>query len=131
MSKDIAMTADTAIILFAHGSTVVPANEAVERVAAQLAARAQCPAMAAYLEKAQPDLAAAMATLVGAGTKRVIIVPYFLTMGAHISRDLPALARREQERFAGLRVEIAAPMEGHPLLLDVLLDRTRAAKTEA
>jgi sirohydrochlorin ferrochelatase len=115
------------IILFAHGSAVAAANRAVEQVAEQLSARAGCPVVAAFLEKAQPDLPAAVARLAGAGANRVIIVPYFLTMGIHISEDLPKLARHEQERFAGLRVDIAAPMEGHALLLDVLVDRMRQA----
>lgn len=119
--------ADSAILLFAHGSAVPSANEAVARLAGQLSARARLSARAAFLEKAQPDLSAAFAQLASAGVNRVIIIPYFLTMGTHISQDLPALVRREQERYPGLRVEIAAPMEGHPLLLDVLLDRMRTA----
>jgi sirohydrochlorin ferrochelatase len=132
MSANNSTTTDSAIILFAHGSTVSAANQAVERLAAQLSARTGSPVVAAFLEKAQPDLATAVATLVGVRVKRVIIVPYFLTMGSHISRDLPELARREQQRFVDLRFEIAAPMEGHPLLLDVLLDRmTSAAKLGA
>jgi sirohydrochlorin ferrochelatase len=117
---------NSAILLFAHGSALAAANEVVERVAGQLASRAGCPAIAAFLEKAQPDFAEAIARLVGAGMKRVIIVPYFLTMGTHISRDLPELALLQQSRFPGLRIQIAAPMEGHPLLVDVLLDRMRA-----
>ena len=113
----------TAIILFAHGSALAPANEAVQRVAAQLAERAQCPVFAAFLERAQPDLAEAVMQAVGGGANRVIMIPYFLTMGTHISKDLPELARQQQARFPGLQVRIASPMEGHPLLLDLLMDR--------
>ena len=121
----------SAIILFAHGSAVGPANAAVERVAQELSRRAGCPAHAAFLEKAQPDLAAAIAQAAGAGAIRVIIIPYFLTMGMHISKDLPELARQQQERFPGLQVLIASPMEGHPLLLELLVDRMRSALAAA
>jgi sirohydrochlorin ferrochelatase len=121
----------SAIILFAHGSAIAPANEAVDRVAQELARRAGCRAIAAFLEKAQPDLAAAIAQVAGAGAIRVIIIPYFLTMGTHISKDLPELARAQQARFPGLQVLIASPMEGHPLLLDLLLDRMHSALVKA
>jgi len=117
----------SAIILFAHGSAVGAANEAVDRVAQKLSRLAGCPAHTAFLEKAQPDLAAAIAQAAGAGAIRVIIIPYFLTMGTHISKDLPELARQQQARFPGLQVLIAPPMEGHPLLLDLLMDRMRSA----
>lgn len=127
MTFDPTTSPDSALILFAHGSAIAAANEVVERVATQLAQRARRPAVAAFLEKAQPDLAGAIARLVEAGAKRVIIVPYFLTMGTHISRDLPELARQQQTVFPGLQVHIAAPMEGHPLLLDVLIERMNSA----
>ncbi|MSO19532.1 MAG: cobalamin biosynthesis protein CbiX [Acidobacteria bacterium] len=120
-------TVPPTIILFAHGSSVAEANEAVERVATELSARSRCPAIAAFLEKAHPDLASAIARAVGCGAFRVIIVPYFLTMGIHISKDLPELARQQQALFPGLDVKIALPMEGHPLLLEALLDRMTAA----
>ena len=118
---------NTAIILFAHGSQVSGANEEVQRVAVRLGERVNCPSTAAFLDQAPPDLTAAIAGLVARGINRVIIIPYFLTMGTHISRDLPALANRETERYQGLSVELAAPMEGHPQLLDILLDRMREA----
>lgn len=127
MTQDMVGTTKRGVVLFAHGSAVASANAAVERLAEQLAVRAQCLVVAAFLEKAQPDLTAAVAQLTGGGVNRVIIIPYFLTMGTHIGQDLPELARREQQRFAGLQVEIAAPMEGHPFLLDVLLDRMGSA----
>ena len=127
MSSNLTDLNQSALILFAHGSAIGPANAAVERVAQELSRRAGCPAHAAFLEKAQPDLAAAIAQAADAGAIRVIIIPYFLTMGTHISKDLPALAHQQQARCPGLKVLIASPMEGHPLLLDLLVDRMRSA----
>ena len=117
----------TVLILFAHGSKVPQANKAVMHLAGQIANRAGCPAIAAFLEIADPDLPVAMNRAAGLGAKRVIIVPYFLTLGVHMQRDLPEIIRRQQPLHPEVEFRIAQPLEGHPCLPDALLDRMREA----
>ncbi len=117
----------TILILFAHGSQAPQANAAVVNLASQVAARAGCPAIAAFLEIAEPDLPAAVNRAAVGGAKRVIIVPYFLTLGMHVQRDLPEIIRRQQSLHPEVEFRIAQPLEGHPCLPDALLDRMREA----
>jgi sirohydrochlorin ferrochelatase len=120
------MTADdtTGIILFAHGSRVEKANSGVHELARQVQEAGGFPYVrAAFLEMAQPDLATAIAQAVDSGERRIIVIPYFLTVGVHLRRDLPALVTREQERHPGVEIRVSDSLEGHPGLPSVILDR--------
>jgi sirohydrochlorin ferrochelatase len=116
----------TAFVVFAHGSRIESANEAVRALAAQMAERASSIVEPAFLELGQPDLSGAVGRLTARGAARVIVIPYFLTLGTHMQRDLPALAAQSAQTH-GIEVEVAPPLDGHPALLDALLDRAREA----
>jgi len=118
----------TGIIVFAHGSRLEPANEAVRAVARQLAAAGRFEAVeAAFLELGQPSLEGAVEALVARGVEDILVVPYFLTLGVHLERDLPRIINHLSNRFGDVRIRAAAPLDGHPALVDVLLDRVKAA----
>jgi sirohydrochlorin ferrochelatase len=118
----------TGIIVFAHGSRVEPANDAVRAVAADLARAGMFShVVAAFLELGRPSLQEAADSLVEAGIGRVIVIPYFLTLGLHMERDLPRLVEDIALKHKGLTIEVTPPLDGHPLLVDVLLDRARHA----
>ena len=93
----------TGFIVFAHGSRIESANQAVRDVAVQMAASGQHIVEAAFLELGQPDLTAAAALLIARGAKRIIVIPYFLTLGTHMQRDLPRLAQATLPRSRGHR----------------------------
>ena len=113
----------TGFIVFAHGSRIESANQAVRDVAAQMAASGQHVVEAAFLELGQPDLAGATGQLIAGGAKRIVVIPYFLTLGTHMQRDLPRLARDASDAHGGIELQITAPLDGHPALVQALLDR--------
>jgi sirohydrochlorin ferrochelatase len=117
----------TGIIVFAHGSRVESANEAVRTAARDLLRATACDrVMAAFLELGQPDLETAADLLVEAGVERLVIIPYFLTLGLHMERDLPRLVERILQKHQRLHVDVTPPMDGHPALVAILADRFRA-----
>lgn len=118
----------TGIILFAHGSRVESANEAVRLVAADLArAGGYSHVQAAFLELGQPDVPGAVSQLAAAGVTHVVIIPYFLTLGLHMERDLPRIVEDVAARYPALQIRITPPLDGHPAMLQILLDRARNA----
>jgi sirohydrochlorin ferrochelatase len=115
-------------IVFGHGSSVESANDAVRSMAAQLARRGGYEAVeAAFLEGGQPDLPGAVETLVSRGIQQVIVIPYFLTLGMHLKRDLPRLVEELRAVHPGLEIRVTAPLDGHPALIDALVGRAREA----
>ena len=81
---------------------------------------------AAFLDGGVPDLPAAITRAADRGAERVVVIPYFLTLGLHLQRDLPKLIGDVQARHPDLRVEVTEPLDGHPALVEILLDRANA-----
>ena len=115
------------IIVFAHGSRVESANQAVRDVAADLAKAGNFPLVqAAFLELGQPDLAVAAAALSAQGATQITVIPYFLTLGLHMERDLPRLIDGIRVAHPGVEIDVTPPLDGHPALVTVLLDRANS-----
>ena len=118
----------TALVVFAHGSSIESANESVRRVSAELAAAGGYSMVeAAFLGGGAPELPEAVDSLVKRGATRVIVIPYFLTLGLHLERDLPALIDGVARAHPGARIEITPPLDGHSALIGALLDRAEQA----
>ncbi len=120
----------TALIVFAHGSSVESANDAVRDVCRAMAQAGGHWVEAAFLEGGKPDLRSAVSTAAERGAERVIVIPYFLTLGLHLQRDLPKLVQEVEAAHPKLRVEVTAPLDGHTALVDILLERAAAALNE-
>ena len=117
----------TGFVVFAHGSRIESANQAVREVSIQMAASGQHVVEAAFLEIGEPDLAGAARRLVSRGVTRIVVIPYFLTLGTHMQRDLPRLASEASRVNGGIEIQITSPLDGHPGLLQALLDRAGEA----
>lgn len=119
----------TAFIVFAHGSSVESANEAVRIAASEAAKRGRWGIFeTAFLGGGQPNLAEAVDLAMHRGASRVVVIPYFLTLGLHLERDLPALIEEIKTRRRGIEIEVTAPLDGHPALLQALVDRARESE---
>lgn len=117
----------TGIVVFAHGSRLEAANEAVRAMAAQLARDGGHENVdVAFLDCAPPDLIATAGKLASQGVDLIVVIPYFLTLGRHAAEDLPRIAS-EAERIHKVKIRIADALDGHPALARILLDRARQA----
>jgi sirohydrochlorin ferrochelatase len=121
----------TGFVVFAHGSRVESANQAVRDVASQMAASGRHVVEPAFLEIGRPDLTGATALLIARGAKRIVVIPYFLTLGTHMQRDLPRLARDASLAHGNIEIQITSPLDGHPALVQALLDRASQALNTA
>jgi sirohydrochlorin ferrochelatase len=115
----------TALLLIAHGSRQPEANADLEVIAEALRLRGYDLVEPAYLELAEPNIDEGGRCCVAAGASCVVLVPYFLSAGVHVLRDLHAARDRLSERFAGVDFRVAAPLGRHPLLADVVAQRVR------
>ena len=117
----------TGFIVFAHGSRVEAANQAVRDVVAKMAVSGDHRVEPAFLELGDPDLTGAAQRLAAGGVTRIVVIPYFLTLGTHMQRDLPRLVESVSRSLGGVHMEVTEPLDGHPGLLVALLDRAGAA----
>lgn len=121
----------TALLLIAHGSRQEEANADLLHVAAGLRARGWAIVEAAFLELAEPSIEASGVRCVEQGAERVVLVPYFLSAGVHVRRDLAEAWAKLAARFPTVEFRLAEPLGRHPLLLDVVAERARQAESRS
>jgi sirohydrochlorin ferrochelatase len=120
----------TALQLIAHGSRQEEANADLHHLAAELRGRGEfAVVVASFLEMAGPDIEAGGARCVEQGAERVVLLPYFLSAGVHVRRDLTAARDALARRFPAVDFRLAEPLGRHPLLLQVVEARAREALT--
>ena len=117
-----------AIIVFAHGSVVEEANQGVHDLAGEIRKLGRFHFVrASFLDCAHPNLGEAIDEAVSSGSQRVIVIPYFLTMGIHLRRDLPNLIAPEKEKHPQVAIDVAQSLEGHPMMGSIILERVEQA----
>lgn len=121
----------TALLLIAHGSRQSEANADLHHVAEDLKLRGYPVVEASFLELAEPCIEAGGARCVGRGARRVVMVPYFLSAGVHVRRDLTAAKEALARQFPEVEFRLAEPLGRHPLLLEVVAERAREAEARA
>jgi sirohydrochlorin ferrochelatase len=125
MDSDKPLTeGEPAIILFAHGSAVEEANQGVRNLASRI--QSQGPyayVRASFLGPGQPELGPAIGEAVGAGFHRVLVIPFFLTEGTHLRRDLPRLVEAEKQKFPSLEIQVGRSLEDHPEMASLIISR--------
>jgi sirohydrochlorin ferrochelatase len=65
--------------------------------------------------------------MAAAGATRIVVIPFFLTLGIHLRRDLPGIVDELRGIYAGIDIDVTEPLEGHPALVDIMLGRAREA----
>ena len=113
-----------AVLIVDHGSRLPEANELLLLVAARV--RERLPdrlVRTAHLDLATPSIPEAIDACAAGGAGEILLVPWFLSPGAHTARDLPQIAQEAARRHPGLRIACAAPLGFDERLVDVLLER--------
>lgn len=98
------------------------ANDAVRVVAADAARLGGWEIFETAFLEASPLLKDAVASLAGRGVESIVVLPYFLTLGIHLKRDLPRLVE-ELEKEYGVPIRVAPPLDGHSALSQILVER--------
>ena len=82
----------------------------------------------AFLDCAPPDLLTMVDSQVKRGADRVVVIPYFLTLGRHAAKDLPGIVEEATRIHSGVKIEITDTLDGHPALGEILLERARQSQ---
>ena len=119
----------TALVLIAHGSRHELANDDLHDLARRLRSSGRYAIVApAFLELTEPTIRQAAENCVQQGANRIILLPYFLSAGVHVQRDLQAHRDELARAYPRGTVVLAEPLGRHPLLLDIVLQRAREAE---
>ena len=116
----------TALLLIAHGSREPEANADLYHMADALRQSGDYDCVeASFLELAEPGIEEGAARCLAQGAESVVLLPYFLSAGVHVRRDLRDHQRRLAERYPHVAFRLAEPFGRHPLLAQIVRDRAR------
>jgi sirohydrochlorin ferrochelatase len=114
----------TAVLLMAHGSRRADANADLEELARRIRERGGYKIVeASYLELAEPSIPQGGRNCVTKGATRVLMLPYFLSAGRHVTEDLQRFQRELNVEFPHVPFELCPPLGLHPLMTQIVLDR--------
>lgn len=119
------------IILAGHGSPKDSANN-LEHIAKILhsAIHPSCNndcVRAAYLQFARPDIPEALEAAVQSGAKKVLIHPYFLSSGMHVTKDIPEIIDKARGKYSDVEFVCTEPLGIHNKLAEVVIERIKSA----
>ena len=121
----------TAILLLAHGSRISEANDAAREIAARVQKMTEFEIVeVAFREQHLPNIQQGVDNCVAKGARRILLVPYFLYLGAHVLEDLPEELVRARERHPGVEMVLGKHLGVHNKLAEVVVERIAESLTE-
>jgi sirohydrochlorin ferrochelatase len=115
----------TEVILLGHGSQAQAGNEALVDVARLVHELGGVKAIPAYLQFCAPSLPDAFEQAVADGADRIVVVPYFLYTGNHVTRDIPEELDRLKAAHPGVEVELTSHLGVHEKLAEIVIERIK------
>jgi sirohydrochlorin cobaltochelatase len=117
------MAADSALVLFAHGSRDPQWARPFEALRERLERRLpDTPVMLAFLEQMQPALTEVVGALADQGIERITVLPLFMAQGSHLREELPRIIARACEDNPGVLVRTSPAVGEVEELLQAITD---------
>jgi sirohydrochlorin ferrochelatase len=114
----------TAILIMAHGSRIPEANDAAREIAAMVKEMTGFDLVeVSFRELHEPNIQQGIDCCVASGADRILLMPYFLFMGAHVQHDLPEEIEMAQKRHPGLIMEMGEHLGVHRKLAEIETER--------
>lgn len=117
-----------AVIVLSHGSRNPLAREQFQSLIKSVNdMKTDTRIEGAYFELAEPDLSAAVGTLVNEGYKDLVVIPFFLMRGNHVERDIPELMEEERRKNPDISFTVGTTLFPSELLLDLVVEKIEEA----
>ena len=104
-----------ALILLAHGSKDPKWCKSFENLAVET-----CRGMSlqlAYMDLSQPSLFSVTEELAKNGTKKIKILPLFMSSGGHVDKEIPEQVKELKAKFPNIDFEILPPIGEHSKII--------------
>jgi precorrin-8X/cobalt-precorrin-8 methylmutase len=118
------------ILLLGHGSPKADANN-LDKIADMLhsiihpGCSEECVGVA-YMEFAEPTIKEAILLRVNAGSKKIVLHPFFLNAGIHVTEDIPGIIGELATIYPDVEFVYTEPLGIHEKLVQVALERINA-----
>ena len=118
-----------ALLLIAHGSRRKQSNTEVVILADTL--KQKCYDLypiihAGFLELAEPLIPDAIKKCIDEGATSIIVLPYFLNSGRHVTEDIPTLVGQSITKYPDVEIKIAPHIGTSAHMTDLLISAANA-----
>ncbi len=114
----------TAILLMAHGSRIPEANDAVHTIAAMVREMTGIEIVeVSFREQHSPNIQQGIDACVARGAERILLLPYFLFVGAHVREDLPEEMAEGKRRYPAVEFAMGGHLGAHRKLAEIVAER--------
>jgi sirohydrochlorin ferrochelatase len=113
----------TAVIILGHGSRNSKADDSLREIAAEVRRlRTYGIVERAFLQHTAPSLQDALNNCIRQKAERIVIVPFFMQAGSHVSRDIPVLAEKAKKQHPGIDIVVTDYAGAHPHMAKIVVD---------
>jgi sirohydrochlorin ferrochelatase len=115
-----------ALLVVAHGSRREASNEEVRklcrRIERQAAGEEFFLVRAGFLELVEPSIPEGIGLCIEAGADQVVVLPYFLSAGRHVSEDIPAEVEKARQQHSQASIVLAPYLGSAPGVAGLLVE---------
>ena len=105
----------TGILMISHGSPRAEANQRFVALVGRIAARlGTADVLPTFFSIVRPNIPDRVAELAARGVKRIVLLPYFLYTGQHVTHDIPELLEQCRRQFPAIVRGSAADLGERP-----------------
>jgi len=113
----------TAVIILGHGSRRNGAGDPLQALAEAVRQRGGYVAVEhAFIQYATPTFAEAVDSSLRQGAERIVVVPFFVQPGNHVSRDIPRMVHEAQREHPSVAFQVADHVGAHPMMAQIVED---------
>jgi sirohydrochlorin ferrochelatase len=111
----------TAVIILGHGSRGKNADTAIRAVVDGIKKAGEFAVVEhAFLQYVPPTPQEVIERCVGQTADRIVIVPFFLQAGTHVTRDIPKLIEKARKQNPEIEIMVTDYVGAHPLMAKVV-----------
>jgi sirohydrochlorin ferrochelatase len=119
----------TAVIILGHGSRGNGNDAAIKRVVEAIKmSRSHEIVEYAFLQYVQPTPDEALDRCIRQGAKKIVIVPFFMQAGAHVTQDIPDFLDKSRTQHPTLDIRVTDYVGAHPLMERIVADLIRKSR---
>lgn len=117
------------LLIVAHGSRRKASNDEVRELTRQfdLQPHAFDKVASAFLELDEPSIPQGLLNAIDEGATEIVVLPYFLSAGRHVSEDIPALVDSVMQKFPNISIKLAPYLGASDSMPSILLAQAEKA----
>jgi sirohydrochlorin ferrochelatase len=121
-----------ALLVVAHGSRRKASNDEVRalcrRIEQESAGEEFFLVRAGFLELAEPSIPEGIGQCIEAGADQVVVLPYFLSAGRHVSEDIPLEVEKARQHHPRASIVLAPYLGSAPGVAGLLIELAGGGK---